>query len=684
MKNLPIRLCCLLIVMLFSAACDLPNPGGGGEAPPASEIGTGGAALTGTPDIVAVPGEVLIKFRPEVVQELPQQRQIADGGALSIQSAQVDPILSELDITSLEPMLEPVVAAAAAQNPQETYQSLSRNAGNTEQVFIAGFDPERNPQDVAAAIAEKTEVEYAEPNYVAFATSDPVEAPSNFVPNDPYYNTQWNLPLIQMEQAWNYSTGMNVLVAVLDTGIARGAPDLVGVDIRQGYNFINNTPDPVDDQGHGTHVSGTIAQATNNSEGVAGVAYKASLLPVKVLDSRGQGSYDAIIRGIIYAVESGAQVINLSLAGAAPSQSLREAIDLARSRGVVVVTAAGNNGGAVGYPARYESTIAVGAVRLDRQRTAYSNFGPEIDVVAPGGDNRSDQNGDGFGDGIVQQTISPDNPGEFRYLFFEGTSMAAPHVSGVAALLLSAQPGLGPDQVQQALQNTAIDLGTPGRDNEYGFGLIQAYDALAAVGVVPGTGPTPTSPPGPTPTPQGPTATPVPGVTPSPTPLPPTATPIPGTPSGELRNGGFESNDSWVFQPSPSRGQYTQARIRSGQRAAVVGVTGNNTYAYSSVIQRIAIPADIQSATLSAHLWPVAEGNAAGDHQLLLIRNPNNGRVEEIRKRAISTASTWQLENFDLTRYRGRTIEIYFGVFNDGQNGKAYMYIDDVSLSIVR
>lgn len=340
----------------------------------------------------------------------------------------------------------------------------------------------------------KAEVEYAELNYYAHAYAEPL------VPNDPYYDTyQWNLRGrdeggINADLAWNLSTGSGVVVAVLDTGIAyenfrniaKLAPDLSGTAFVLGYDFINNDNKPYDDEGHGTHVAGTIAQTTNNGEGVAGVAYDAALMPVKVLDSQGSGSYAVIAEGIYFAADNGADVINMSLGGPVSSVTLENALDYARNPGkygashdpVTIVAATGNDSGAVGYPAAYDAyVIAVGATDYNMNLAYYSNYGPEVDVVAPGGDVTVDLNNDGYGDGILQNTFG-NNPRDMGYYFYQGTSMATPHVAGTAALMISNGNATTPDQVQRALQDTAHERGEPGKDNLYGYGLIDAYAAL--------------------------------------------------------------------------------------------------------------------------------------------------------------------------------------------------------------
>ncbi len=325
------------------------------------------------------------------------------------------------------------------------------------------------------------DVLYAEPNYIASAF---------FVPNDTYYNYQWHMDNdihggIHAETAWDISTGSGVTVAVVDTGIAyedysiyRKAPDLTNTLFVPGYNFVNNSTHANDDNGHGTHVAGTVAQSTNNSLGVAGVAFNAKLMPIKVLDRNGSGTYADVADGIRWAADNGAHVINLSLGGSASATYLQEAVAYAYGKGVVVVAASGNENGTVGYPAAYNDyVIAVGATRYDEQRAPYSNYGASLDVMAPGGDMNVDQNGDGYGDGVLQQTFSG-NVKNFGYYFFQGTSMATPHIAGVAALVIANGNATTPDMVRDALQSTADDLGAAGRDDFYGWGLVNATAAL--------------------------------------------------------------------------------------------------------------------------------------------------------------------------------------------------------------
>ncbi|MBN2644921.1 MAG: S8 family serine peptidase [Desulfuromonadaceae bacterium] len=356
--------------------------------------------------------------------------------------------------------------------------------------------PGKAVADMVAAYAQNPNVEYAEPNYIAHAF---------MVPDDTYFLYQWHFEPINLEEAWDVSTGNGVVVAVVDTGIAyedyqqpvqinrvkwgtidySHAPDLAQTGFVQGYDFINNDTHPNDDEGHGTHVAGTIAQSTNNNLGVAGIAFNASLMPVKVLDNTGSGSYDAIADGIYYAADNGADVINLSLGGSSPSITLENALAYAYEEGVTIVCASGNDGYAdsISYPAAYDAyCLAVGATRYDDTVTGYSNRGSSLDLTAPGGDTSVDQDGDGYPDGILQQTFG-DDPAAFDYYFYQGTSMAAPHVSGVAALLISQDPSRTPNEIRAILQESATDLGQPGWDPDYGWGRLDAAAALNPVAV---------------------------------------------------------------------------------------------------------------------------------------------------------------------------------------------------------
>jgi serine protease len=642
------------------------------------------------PDMV--PGQVILKLQgSSAVQALAAEPE--EDGVIGTGLAFIDRLNQFYGVYAFEPLMSPLAKAAG-----ESVETLGTQRPELVGFYLVSFDPQYDPNEVASAYEADPAVIYAEPNYVVYASDQPL-APPAFVPNDPFFSFQWHMPLIQAPQAWDVSTGQGVLIAVLDTGVAyedfgnfRRAPDLGGTSFVSGYDFINNDPHPNDDEGHGSHVAGTIAQTTNNGQGVTGVAFNATLMPVKVLDGRGQGSHDAIAQGIIYATDRGARIINLSLSGRTGSSILAEAVDYATSRGVLVVAAAGNSGGAVEYPAAYQNALAVGAVGYDRRRVDYSNFGSQIDLVAPGGDTDVDLNGDGNPDGVLQQTFRGD-PTQFNFYYYEGTSMAAPHISGVAGLLFARNPAATASQVRQAMETTALDLGPAGRDNEYGNGLVQAANALAAIG-----GPQPVTPtPTPTPTTQPPTPTftptsPSPGPSPTPTftTTPPTATLTPtSTPppvAGDIIvNGDFESEGGWIFSHTRHPASYSTQPVHGGTRSARVGIVDEiDLYSYSSIVQPVTIPADAQRATLTYWVYPLSHDVFPRDIQMVLILN-HRFRTIAFVDRTLSDAQHWFQRSYDMTPFAGRTVYVYFGVYNGGHTGKtSAMYVDDVSLVVER
>jgi serine protease len=328
---------------------------------------------------------------------------------------------------------------------------------------------------VLAKIRANPAVEAAEPLKMYQAT---------FIPNDPDFGKQWNFRQIHMPQAWELSRGKGAIVAVLDTGIAYDdyqgfaiVPDLKGIKFVKGYNFVNDDEHPNDDHGHGTHVAGTIAQATNNNEGVAGIAFEAALMPLKVLDQSGMGVSADIADAIRFATDHGANVINMSLGGGGYSRVIERAVAYARKKGVTVIAAAGNTGiGQVAYPAAYEGAVAVSAVGPNGRRAPYSSFGKQLDVAAPGGDKRASPEG-----GILQNTIDRRNPARSLYEFYQGTSMATAHVSGVAALLY-AKGARTPDEVEKALFDGASAVDGKEWSEEYGHGLLNAEESLKLIG----------------------------------------------------------------------------------------------------------------------------------------------------------------------------------------------------------
>ncbi len=306
------------------------------------------------------------------------------------------------------------------------------------------------------------EVKYAERDYVV---SVHTATPSN----DPLYSYQWNFNQLNMPSAWSIATGVSsVTVAVIDTGIAENISDFEWTNFRNGWNFVSDNADTYDDHGHGTHVAGTIAQTTNNNHGAAGMAYGVSLMPIKVLADSGYGRTLDVALGVIWASDNGADVINLSLGGGSFNKTLYVALKYAyEQKGVTIVASSGNDGASsISYPAGYEEfVIAVGATDNNKQKTSFSNYGPKLDVVAPGVN-------------ILQQS---EKHGKSGFYSLNGTSMASPHVSALAALLLSSNQDLSQSELYSAITDTAEDLGTPGRNDYYGYGLINPLKALESI-----------------------------------------------------------------------------------------------------------------------------------------------------------------------------------------------------------
>jgi thermitase len=371
-----------------------------------------------------VPGEILVKFKP-VVGQLSAQR------ALEARNLQVSG-----DIQSIG------VLKVAVESGQEL--------------------------ETIAALRQNPNVLYAEPNYIAYALDT--------IPNDPGYWSQWGLPKIGAPAAWDITTGSSdVTIAVVDTGIDLSHPDLSCLGkLTSGWDFVNNDATPNDDFGHGSHVAGIAAACTNNGIGVAGVAWGARLMPVKVLNAGGGGTYEQVAVGITYAADHGADIVNLSLGGTDESSALMDAVQYAYDHGVLVVAAAGNCADGnpyspcyglinpIIYPAAYATTLAVAATDSNDNWASFSEHHPYVDVAAPGVSIYSTWKDDG-------------------YASLQGTSMATPYVAGLAALIWSFDPSLTHDQVRTIIQSTADDLGAPGKDDYFGYGRINAGHALESL-----------------------------------------------------------------------------------------------------------------------------------------------------------------------------------------------------------
>ena len=334
------------------------------------------------------------------------------------------------------------------------------------------------------------------------------------------FDKQWALAKLRANAAWKVAKGSDVTLAIIDTGVDLDHPELVG-RIVEGHDFVNNDAEADDDYGHGTQVAGVAAAATNNDSGIAGLAGEAKIMPVKVLDDRGRGMSSNLTCALYWAVDKGADILNISIISFGPSLGMQNAINYATEEGVLVFAAAGNlfeDGNPVTYPAAHEGVIAVAATDRDDGHAWFSSAGSFVDIAAPGV-------------GIY----SPFPPSHDEYRSVHGTSLATPHGSGLAALVLSVARGLTPEQVATIIQESAVDLGEEGRDDRFGHGRIDAaaamYLTLASLPsrlflpVAQFPSPTPTITPTPSLTPT-PILTSTPSLTPSPTTTPaPTSTP---------------------------------------------------------------------------------------------------------------------------------------------------------------
>ena len=367
----------------------------------------------------------------------------------------------------------------------EVYHSQKMKKIEKLNVYQIQIPEHYSVEEMVYAFDRNPDVKYAEPNYIAYITATPND--TLFQEQYALHNTGQSIGApgspsgtdradIKAPEGWEETKGTEAtVIAILDTGIDLLHPDLQNKIVSGGRDFVNDDFDATDDNWHGTHVAGIAAAETNNSEGIAGVGWNCKLMPVKVLKQAEipWGTYAWIADGIRWAADEGADVINMSLGGTSGSAILMEALNYAKAKGVVIVASTGNEDDFVYYPAAYdEYCIAVAATDYNDERPWWSNPGPEVDVAAPG-------------DRII--SCAPTwywGPGSFPYGYADGTSAAAPHVAGLAALIKDLKPWLRPDEIMDIIRYTADDVNSgtsPGFDEFLGYGRINLDRALVPI-----------------------------------------------------------------------------------------------------------------------------------------------------------------------------------------------------------
>jgi subtilisin family serine protease len=397
-----------------------------------------------------------------------------------------DQVLVKFKSSVTEEMREAAIAS---------YQSTTLKIISSINVYQLQVPEDVSVEEMLYLLEQNPDVEYAEPNYFRRL--------AQVTPDDPFFSDQYALynpggvfgppsspqsgtarADIYAREGWEETWGNeSVIIAILDTGADFNHPDLDGQLFSNGYDFINDDPDPIDDHGHGTIVAGIAAAKTNNGEGIAGVAWNCKILTIKIVDNTGWTDVSTEIDGITWAILNGADVINLSLGGPGVSQSEQDAIRAAYNNGIVVVAAAGNDGVATYYPAAYPECMAVASTNSSDERVTFlntatdplpweSNYGPEIDIAAPG-------------DWVLSlYPTSLTTPPFLPYIWASGTSLSTPHVAGLAALIRSIKPELSAEDIMNVIRYTADDVNSAtyeGRDDYIGYGRINMERALVPI-----------------------------------------------------------------------------------------------------------------------------------------------------------------------------------------------------------
>jgi len=478
-----------------------------------------------------VPGEVIVKFKPSKVAKISKKifdKEATDNRPLTtlfhkwqVKDAKkafrgLEKIMVKTNSTS-EQVLQKIQQKFPLRSKRVPPQTA---AVRLDTIYILKVPANTDITDLCEELIRDPSVIYAHPNYLFRI---------NFLPNDPFFSSSdswgqdyddlWGLKTIRSADAWDFSTGQGVTVAVIDTGIDYNHPDIKNnmwinssedingnsvmdpddingldddsnghIDDILGYNFANDSNDPVDDHGHGTHVAGTIAATGDNAIGVVGLAFRSQVMPVKALNDQGSGTSADLAEAIEYAANNGAEVINMSIGGPIKVWVIQDAIDYAYGQGVVLVASAGNNFGgdaAHTWPSAYENVISVASTDQHDIISDFSNVGVKIDVSAPGGGSINSNDPGKLGRNILSlRAFGTDMCGDGTCIVNEeyiracGTSMAAPHVSALAALILSRHPGFTNEEIRQVMRTSADDTDSAGWDPTTGYGRINAYEAL--------------------------------------------------------------------------------------------------------------------------------------------------------------------------------------------------------------
>ena len=477
--------------------------------------------------------------------------------------------------------------------------------------LASGDTPAGAVDAVINALKQDPNVEYVEPNYIYTSV---------YTPNDPGRSQQYAWTNIQAYTAWDVTLGSSsVVIAIVDTGIQRSHPDL-DAKIVAGYDYVQGDTAPDDGNGHGTHVGGTSAAETNNSTGGAGTCPNCKLMPVRVLDNNGSGTLTNVANGINFAANNGAKVINLSLGGSG-STTLQSAVDNAWSRGVFLACAAGNSNTSNtsnAYPAAYANCFAVASTTSTDARSSFSNYGTWVEVAAPGSSIYSTWLNSGY------NTIS-------------GTSMATPHVAGLAGLLAS--QGLTASAIRSRICSTSDAIS--GTGSLWTCGRINAYRAVT------GGSPTPT----------------------------PTSTPPPGG-TEQIVNGGFESGTSpWVQSSANGYQLIDTTRPHSGSYSA--WLCGYNNCA-DTIYQTITVPSN---GTLT-YWWYMTTQETSGPYDYLRVRlyNTSGTLLTTLRTWTDrSGAGVWRQDSLSLASYAGQSVRVHFGSTTDSSLTTSF-FVDDVSV----